>query len=79
MTRKKATKLEIKIITIAKKLKTFTVDDIEVLTECSKFEVAEMLELLVHKNKLKESDGYYVYIPQKLKNMRIEKFVMTIL
>ncbi len=67
MTRKKATKLEIKIITIAKKLKTFTVDDIEVLTECSKFEVAEMLELLVHRNKLKESDGYYVYIPQKLR------------
>ena len=67
MTRKKATKLEIKIITIAKKLKTFTVDDIEVLTECSKFEVVEMLELLVHKNKLKESDGYYVYIPQKLR------------
>lgn len=67
MARKKATKLEIKIITIAKKLKTFTVDDIEVLTECSKFEVAEMLELLVHRNKLKESDGYYVYIPQKLR------------
>lgn len=68
MTRKKPTKLEVKIITIAKKLKTFTVNDIEVLTECSKLEVMKTLEYLVSKNKLKENDEYYVYIPSKMKN-----------
>ena len=43
----------------------FEDSDIEVLTECSKFEVTEMLELLVHKNKSKESDCTSVYLLYK--------------
>lgn len=67
MTGKKPKILEKKIITIAKKLKTFTANDIEVLTENSKFEIVELLEQLIAKNKLKESDGVYVYIPKNIR------------
>ena len=61
------TKLEKNIMTIAKKLNIFTLNDAAILTEKQKAELIPVLEVLVSKKYLRQEEENYIYIPKVLK------------
>lgn len=67
MKRIKRSTIEKNLEIIAKKLNIFTIEDAEVLLEKSRIEIIPELEKLVSRNKLKQEDETYIYIPRKVK------------